>query len=221
MPTRPKHSGYPQWDWRTCSARGGAGGGPKLTWPSAICWYPPPPHLTKVIHVGVGNRTFAIVRVPFGQQQAPGQVQHLIATLIGHVDRGTVIVVQYLDGILLVGEDQQALTDVTASIVKELQNARFPISLKHTLDHVFEVSWMGKQVLTMKSKTPPKAVAECLVWWRWRYRGLGTAPLTCSKHLPFFCECNPMSIRVLGGALVSARNQNLAVPWLDHDSTVS
>ena len=40
-----------------------------------------------------------MVRVPFGWHQAPGLVQHLIATVIAHVDPAGVVVLQYLDDI--------------------------------------------------------------------------------------------------------------------------
>ena len=53
----------------------GGGGAPKLSLPIATGLSTSPlPHPTKAIKVGVGDRSYAIVRVPFGWHQAPGLV---------------------------------------------------------------------------------------------------------------------------------------------------
>ena len=61
-----------------------------------------PETLQQAIHIGAGSYTYAILRVMFGWHQAPGLVQHLIATLLQHVDKEAVIVIQYLADILCV-----------------------------------------------------------------------------------------------------------------------
>ena len=109
-----------------------------------------PPHLTKAIRVGVGSRSFAIVRVPFrvpfSWHQVPGLVQHLITTAIAHVDPGTVVVVLYLDDILCVGKNKQQVHAVTASVAAAWREAGFLIGAKSILHPAPEVTWMGKTV---------------------------------------------------------------------------
>ena len=98
------------------------------------------------MRVGVGDRSFAIVRVPFGWHQAPGLVQHLIATVIAHVDPGGVVVVQYLDDILMVGKQKQEVHKVTHNVTSALSTAGFLIGAKSILTPVAEVTWTGKTV---------------------------------------------------------------------------
>ena len=103
-----------------------------------------PPNLTRAIREGVGDRSFAIVRVPFAWHQAPGLVQHLIATVIAHVDPEGVVVVQYLDDILVVGKQKQEVHKVTHDVTSALSTAGFMIGAKSILTPVAEVTWMGK-----------------------------------------------------------------------------
>ena len=86
---------------------GGRVGHKNQPWQLILVDPPRPPHLTRAIRAGVGNKSFAIVRVPFAWHQAPGLVQHLIATVIAHVDPGGVVVVQNLDNNLVVGKHKQ------------------------------------------------------------------------------------------------------------------
>ena len=75
-----------------------------------------PPQLQRAIHVGVQGTTVAVVRVPFGWHQAPGLVQHLVASAIAKVPVGMVVVVQYLDDILFLGRDKQEVARVTGRV---------------------------------------------------------------------------------------------------------
>ena len=96
--------------------------------------------------MGVGDRCFAIVRVPFGWHQAPGLVQHLMAIVIAHVDPGGVVVVDYLDDILVVGNHKQEVHQITHDVTIALSKAGFLIGAKSILAPVAEVTWMGKTV---------------------------------------------------------------------------
>ena len=115
----------------------------------------------------MGNRSFAIVRVPFGWHQAPGLVQHLIATVIAHVDPGSVVVVQYLDDIVVVGRQKPEVQRVTDDVRAALRDARFLIGAKSILTPAAEVTWMGKTVNAQVGKIQPTpvAVADCVVRW--------------------------------------------------------
>ena len=126
-----------------------------------------PPHLTRAMRVGVGDRSFAIVRVPFGWHQAPGLVQHLIATVIAHVDPGGVVVVQYVDDILVVGRQKQEVHQVTHDVTSALSKAGFLIGAKSILTPVAEVTWMGKAGNAQAGRIQPRpvAVADCVARW--------------------------------------------------------
>ena len=107
------------------------------------------------------------MRVPFGWHQAPGLVQHLIATVIAHVDPGGVVVVQYLDDILVVGKHKQEVHQVTHDVTSALSKAGFLIGAKSILTPVAEVTWMGKTVNTQAGRIQPRlvAVADCVARW--------------------------------------------------------
>ena len=77
------------------------------------------------------------MRVPFGWHEAPRLVQRLIATVVGHLDLGTVIILQYLDGILLMGKSE--VQSVTAFVATEPKRVGFLIGVKSILTPVFEV----------------------------------------------------------------------------------
>ena len=81
--------------------------------------------------------------VPFGWHEAPGLVQHLIATVIAHVDPGVVVVVQYLDDILVVGKHKQEVHQGTHDVTIALSKAGFLIGAKSILTPVAEVTWMA------------------------------------------------------------------------------
>ena len=116
------------------------------------------------------------MRVPFGWHQAPGLVQHLIATVIAHVDPGGVVVVQYLDDILVVGKQKQEVHKVTHKVTSALSKAGFLIGAKSVLTPVAEVRWMGKTMHAKAGRIQPKpvAVADCVARWV----RLAVAPMT-------------------------------------------
>ena len=107
------------------------------------------------------------MRVPFGWHQAPGLVQHLIATVIAHVDPGDVVVVQYPDDILVVGKHKEEVHQVTHDVISALSKAGFLIGAKSILTLLAEVTWMGKTVNAQAGKIQPKpvAVADCVARW--------------------------------------------------------
>ena len=154
----------------------GGGGRQNLTWRTATGQSTSPPHVTRAIRVGVGNRSFAIVRVPFGWHQAPGLVQHLIATRIAHVDPGGVVVVQYPDDILVVGKQKREVHRVTHDVTSSLSKARGLIGAKTILTPLVEVTWMVKTVNAQAGRIQPRpvAVADCVTRWIC----LAVAPLT-------------------------------------------
>ena len=71
-----------------------------------------PPDLAGAIQVAAGNRTYALLRVPFGWHYAPGLVQALIADLLRDLDPDGVVVVQYLDDVLFIGRDRAQVAAV-------------------------------------------------------------------------------------------------------------
>ena len=148
---------------------GGGGGWATEIDPANCYWsiHPPPPHLTRTIRVGVGDSSFAIVRVPFGWHQAPGLVQHLIATVIAHVDRGGVVVVQCLDDILVVGKQKREVHHVTHNVTSALSKAGFLIGAKSILTPVADVTWMGKTVNAQAGRIQPIPVAAADFVARW------------------------------------------------------
>ena len=81
-----------------CCVRWGGGGAPgPLGWTCRAAIGPLSSHhsCSGPSGIGVQGTTVAVVRVPFGWHQAPGLVQHLVASAITKVPPGAVIVVQY------------------------------------------------------------------------------------------------------------------------------
>ena len=110
---------------------------------------------------------YAILRVLFGWHQAPGLVLHVIATLLQHVDKEAVIVIQSLDNILCVSHDHTRLLTVTQTIVNTLQQAGFLIGPKSVLTPVQRTGWMGKDIdLCGPHIAPqPPALADLVTRW--------------------------------------------------------
>ena len=90
--------------------------------------------------MGVQGTTVAVVRVPFGWHQAPGQVQHIVASAIAKVPAGTVVVVQYLDNILFLGRDKQEVARVTGRVANQLIQEGYLISPKSQTGPVHNVT---------------------------------------------------------------------------------
>ena len=99
-------------------------------------------------YIGITTRIKRLGQLepPFGWHQAPGLVQHLIATVIAQVDPGGVVVVKYLDDILVVGRQKLEVHRVTDDVTAALRDARFLIGAESILTPVAEVTWMGKMV---------------------------------------------------------------------------
>ena len=57
---------------------------------------------------------YVVVYVPFGWHQALGLVQHLIGHVLETLDRESIIIIQYLDDILLVGKYHPVLSAAAA-----------------------------------------------------------------------------------------------------------
>ena len=129
----------------------GGGGHKNRPWPLLLV-DPPHPHLMWAIKVGVGNRSFAIVRMPFRWHQSSRLVQHLITKVIAHVNPGGVVVVPYLDDILVVGRHKQEVQLVTDEVTAALRGASFVFGAKSILTPVGEVTWMGKIVNAQASR---------------------------------------------------------------------
>ena len=77
------------------------------------------------------------------------------------------MVVQYLDDILVVGQQKEEVHRVTHDETSALSEAGFLIGAKSILTPVAEVTWMGKTVNAQAGRIQPRpvVVADCVARW--------------------------------------------------------
>ena len=103
-----------------------------------------PPDLAGAIRVAAGNRTYTLLRVPFGWHRAPCLVQALIADLLRDLDPDGVVAVQYLDDMLFIGRDRAQVAAVAEDAAYTVRRAGFLVSVKSELEPQRRIAWMGK-----------------------------------------------------------------------------
>ena len=93
-----------------------------------------PPAMGGAVRVAAASTTYALVRVPFGWHRALGLVQHLIGALLFELLDTQVVIVQYLDDILFVGQNRLLTTQVACDTAAYLARKGDSVSLKSVLD---------------------------------------------------------------------------------------
>jgi hypothetical protein len=126
-----------------------------------------PPPLLNSLRIAAGPDKYAIVRVPFGWHQAPGLVQHLISRILDVVDTDSILLIQYLDDILVVGKHSARVRDVTRQAADALEKAGFLISQKSLFEPTRRLGWMGKVLDLLGPRIEPTApfIADVVTRW--------------------------------------------------------
>jgi len=88
---------------------------------------------------------FSLVSLPFGWHRSPVIFQGVLASYINVLDRGDILVMQYLDDILCVHTDAEQLGIFTERLSEHLVTCGFIISeAKWVFEPANMISWLGK-----------------------------------------------------------------------------